>query len=99
MYSSSSDESLCLKRAETGPGGTSTRGKWRRTRKSRPPSDGNDAVKMKVQKLKKLVPGGDDLKTEGLLSRTADYIVHMRIQVNLLQTLLKLHRHHPPDGS
>ncbi|KAI4374567.1 hypothetical protein MLD38_012548 [Melastoma candidum] len=98
MYSSSSDESLRPERVETGPDGASTKGKGRKIRRSRPPGEGNDAVKMKVQKLQKLVPGGDELKMERLLSRTADYIVHMRLQVDLLQTLLKLH-HHPPDGS
>ncbi|KAI4319091.1 hypothetical protein MLD38_032734 [Melastoma candidum] len=51
------------------------------------------SVRMKVEKLQKLVPGGDDLQTERLLSHTADYIVRMRFQVNLLQALLKLH--HP----
>lgn len=69
-------------------------GMKRKQRRIRKPVPGNgDVVRMKVQKLRKLVPGGHELKTERLLSHTADYIMRMRFQVNLLQALLRLH--HP----
>ncbi|KAI6686534.1 hypothetical protein NL676_032447 [Syzygium grande] len=50
-------------------------------------------VQMKVKKLQKLIPGGRGLQPDRLLLRTADYILHLRSQVNVLQALSKIYDH------
>ncbi|XP_048136785.1 transcription factor IBH1-like [Rhodamnia argentea] len=50
-------------------------------------------VLMKVKKLQKLIPGGRGLQPDRLLSRTADYILHLRSQVDVLQALSKIYGH------
>lgn len=48
------------------------------------------AVEMKMKKLQSLVPGGEGLNPDRLFLRTADYILHLRLQVDVLQTLSKI---------
>lgn len=62
--------------------------KWRR-RKRRA---GRGEVEMKVRKLQRLIPGGQGLNPDRLFLRTADYILHLRLQVNVLQALSKIHK-------
>ncbi|KAF8378316.1 hypothetical protein HHK36_029655 [Tetracentron sinense] len=47
------------------------------------------SVRMKVRRLQRLVPGGRGLEPDRLFLRTADYILHLRLQVNVLQALSK----------
>ncbi|KAK3015565.1 hypothetical protein RJ639_007738 [Escallonia herrerae] len=49
-------------------------------------------ARMKVKKLQKLVPGGEGLKADRLFLRTADYILHLKLQVNVLQALSKIYQ-------
>ncbi|KAF8390375.1 hypothetical protein HHK36_024901 [Tetracentron sinense] len=51
------------------------------------------SVRMKVRRLQRLVPGGRGLQPDRLFLRTADYILHLRLQVNVLQALSKLSKH------
>ncbi|GMY26181.1 transcription factor par2 [Fagus crenata] len=62
--------------------------KWSRTKRRA----GRGAVEMKVKKLQRLVPGGQGLNPDRLFLRTADYILHLRLQVNVLQTLSKIYK-------
>ncbi|PIN24946.1 hypothetical protein CDL12_02334 [Handroanthus impetiginosus] len=48
---------------------------------------GNRAVQRKVEKLQKIIPGGGGLKPDRLLMRTADYILLLRMQINVLKYL------------
>ncbi|KAJ9188001.1 hypothetical protein P3X46_003403 [Hevea brasiliensis] len=61
--------------------------KWRRRRRRAV----RGSVRMKVKKLQRLIPGGQGLKPDRLFSRTADYILHLRLQVNVLQALSKIY--------
>ncbi|XP_062192500.1 transcription factor IBH1-like [Phragmites australis] len=65
---------------------------WRRRRGSggRRPSP-RAALRRKVRKLRRLVPGGEDAPARSLLLRTADYIVRLRARVELLRTLAALY--------
>ncbi|KAK9935530.1 hypothetical protein M0R45_022631 [Rubus argutus] len=49
-------------------------------------------VRVKVKKLQMLVPGGSGLEAERLFLHTADYIMHLRLQVNVLQALSKIYK-------
>ncbi|CAN0924051.1 Transcription factor IBH1 [Linum grandiflorum] len=42
---------------------------------------------MKVKKLRKLIPGGEGMEADRLLLKTADYILHLRFQLHVLQSL------------
>ncbi|XP_022734757.1 transcription factor PAR1-like [Durio zibethinus] len=70
--------------------------KWSRRRRRTYSSDGGDgggrSVRMKVKKLQKLIPGGKGLQPDPLFLRTADYILHLRLQVNVLQALSKIYQ-------
>ncbi|KAK4399736.1 hypothetical protein Sango_1079700 [Sesamum angolense] len=48
------------------------------------------SVRMRVKKLQKLIPLGQGLNPDRLLLRTADYILLLRLQINVLQTLSQL---------
>ncbi|XXG55377.1 hypothetical protein AAC387_Pa03g3061 [Persea americana] len=50
------------------------------------------SVRNKVRRLRRLVPGGRGLQPDSLLLRTADYILQLKLQVNLLQALSKLYK-------
>ncbi|KAL3751713.1 hypothetical protein ACJRO7_012530 [Eucalyptus globulus] len=69
----------------------------RRPTRQAPPSSSlttrDLTVRMKVKKLQKLVPGGRGLQPDRLLLRAADYILHLRSQVNVLQALSKIYDH------
>lgn len=45
------------------------------------------AVQMKVKKLQRIVPGGDGLQPDSLFVQTANYILHLRLQVYALQSI------------
>ncbi|XP_068638636.1 transcription factor PAR2-like [Aristolochia californica] len=49
------------------------------------------SVRMKVRKLRQLVPGGQGLQPDRLFVQIADYILHLRLQVNALQALSDLY--------
>lgn len=51
------------------------------------------SVEMKMRKLQRLIPGGTGLQPDLLFSMTADYILQLRLQVNVLQALSKIY--HP----
>nr|XP_043639736.1 transcription factor PAR1-like [Erigeron canadensis] len=47
----------------------------------------NTTVVRKVEKLQKLVPGGRGLNAARLFDHTANYIMHLKLQVDMLQAL------------
>ncbi|KAK4785000.1 hypothetical protein SAY86_001689 [Trapa natans] len=49
------------------------------------------SVQMKVRKLQRLIPGGTGLHPDLLFSRPADYILQLRLQVNVLHALSKIY--------
>ncbi|KAF5746624.1 hypothetical protein HS088_TW06G00795 [Tripterygium wilfordii] len=59
--------------------GLSKKLKWRSRRGRRGLCRRGMAMRMKVKKLQKLIPGGHGLEANRLLLRTADYIMHLRI--------------------
>ncbi|XWS22566.1 hypothetical protein CRYUN_Cryun29cG0047400 [Craigia yunnanensis] len=71
-----------------------SRVKWRRRRRTdrRGGSGGGKSVRMKVKKLQRLIPGGKGLQPDRLFLRTADYILHLRLQVNILLALSKIYQ-------
>ncbi|TYH73930.1 hypothetical protein ES332_D05G363200v1 [Gossypium tomentosum] len=72
-----------------------SRAKWRRRRRRRWTGDSGDrgsrSVRTKVKKLQRLIPGAKGLKPDWLFLRTADYILQLRLQVNILQALSKIY--------
>ncbi|PIA62137.1 hypothetical protein AQUCO_00200262v1 [Aquilegia coerulea] len=50
------------------------------------------SVKTKVKRLQKIVPGGQGLEPDRLFLQTANYILHLRLQVDVLQALSKLYK-------
>ncbi|KAI9111625.1 hypothetical protein K1719_017315 [Acacia pycnantha] len=65
-----------------------SRVKWRRRRRRRQLEA--NAVDSKIKKLRQLVPGASQLKPERLFLRTAEHILQLRLQVNMLQALSKI---------
>ncbi|XP_061992705.1 transcription factor IBH1-like [Rosa rugosa] len=49
-------------------------------------------VRVKVKKLQMLIPGGRGLEAERLFRHTADYIMYLRLQVDVLQALSKIYK-------
>ncbi|XP_057493298.1 transcription factor PAR1 [Actinidia eriantha] len=49
------------------------------------------SVHMKVKKLQKLIPGGRGLDPDRLFPVTADYILHLKHQVHVLQALSQIY--------
>lgn len=47
-------------------------------------------VRRKVQKLRWVIPGGRGLQREHLFAKTAYYILHLRLKVCALESVLKL---------
>ncbi|KAL8196543.1 hypothetical protein R6Q57_024838 [Mikania cordata] len=45
----------------------------------------------KVKKLQKLIPGGRRLNADQLFVHTANYIMHLKLQVDVLQALSHLY--------
>ncbi|TYH19583.1 hypothetical protein ES288_A05G362900v1 [Gossypium darwinii] len=70
-----------------------SRMKWRRRRRwtGDSGSRGNRSVRTKVKKLQRLILGAKGLKPDRLFLRTADYILQLRLQVNILQALSKIY--------
>ncbi|KAI3892921.1 hypothetical protein MKW92_045676 [Papaver armeniacum] len=46
----------------------------------------------KVKRLQKLVPGGKGLQPDRLFLQTADYILHLKLKLDLLRALSNLYR-------
>ncbi|KAI3843889.1 hypothetical protein MKX03_036985 [Papaver bracteatum] len=46
----------------------------------------------KVTRLQKLVPGGKGLQPDRLFLQTADYILHLKLKLDLLRALSNLYR-------
>ncbi|KAL4280058.1 hypothetical protein GQ457_03G007880 [Hibiscus cannabinus] len=65
---------------------------WRMRRRRTAHSDGRRSVRMKVKRLQKLIPGGKGMQPDRLFLRTADYIMHLQLQVHILQTLSKVYQ-------
>ncbi|XP_012092068.1 transcription factor PAR1 [Jatropha curcas] len=61
--------------------------KWKRRRRRAV----RGSVRSKVKKLQRLIPGGKGLQPDHLFLRTADYILQLRLQVNVLQALSKIY--------
>ncbi|CAN6550685.1 unnamed protein product [Malus baccata var. baccata] len=53
---------------------------------------GRSMVQVKVKKLQMLIPGGRRLKADRLFLQTADYILQLRLQLNVLQALSKIYK-------
>ncbi|XP_024042311.1 transcription factor IBH1-like [Citrus clementina] len=66
--------------------------KWRRRRRRSAVARPSASVRMKVTKLQKLIPGGQGLQPDRLFLRTTDYIVHLNLQLNVLQALSKIYQ-------
>ncbi|KAL7171435.1 hypothetical protein ACSBR2_036147 [Camellia fascicularis] len=64
----------------------------RRRRRRRMAAAARGSVQRRVKKLQRLIPGGRGLKPDRLLLRTADYILHLRLQVDVLQTLSDIYK-------
>ncbi|PWA75332.1 hypothetical protein CTI12_AA242120 [Artemisia annua] len=52
----------------------------------------NTTVLRKVKKLQKLIPGGKGLNADRLFDHTASYIMHLKLQVDVLQALSDVYR-------
>ncbi|KAI3976296.1 hypothetical protein MKX01_021838 [Papaver californicum] len=50
------------------------------------------SVRKKVKRLQKIVPGGKGLQPDRLFLQTADYILHLKLKLDLLRALLNLYR-------
>ncbi|KAI3941519.1 hypothetical protein MKW92_045300 [Papaver armeniacum] len=50
------------------------------------------SVGKKVKRLQKLVPGGKGLQPDRLFLQTADYILHLKLKLDLLRALSNLYR-------
>ncbi|KAG7030796.1 hypothetical protein SDJN02_04833, partial [Cucurbita argyrosperma subsp. argyrosperma] len=49
------------------------------------------AVQRRMRRLQRLIPGGRGLKADRLLLQTADYIMQLRSQVDVLQALTNIY--------
>ncbi|PON61080.1 Myc-type, basic helix-loop-helix (bHLH) domain containing protein [Parasponia andersonii] len=47
----------------------------------------------RFHRLQRLVPGGQGLQPDRLMAQTAGYIMHLRLQLSVLDALLKVHDH------
>ena len=65
--------------------------RWSRRRRSKRAGHRVSAVDKKVKKLQRLIPGGEGLQPDLLFLKTADYIMHLRLQVHVLQALSKIY--------
>ncbi|XP_073133676.1 uncharacterized protein [Henckelia pumila] len=59
-------------------------------RRAKTAAGATSSIGMKVKKLQKIVPGGQGLKPDRLLLKTAEYILLLRLQINAFQILTKL---------
>ncbi|KAM7510130.1 hypothetical protein LguiB_009005 [Lonicera macranthoides] len=58
------------------------------------------SVSDKLEALKSLLPAhtGGDIKADELFEETADYILMLRTQVSILQTMVDFYDHHQTDN-
>ncbi|EEF41446.1 transcription factor PAR2 [Ricinus communis] len=69
-----------------------TMGRRRRRRRRRGAATATTtSIQMRVKKLQRLIPGGEELQPDRLFLRTADYILHLELQVNVLQALSEIY--------
>lgn len=52
---------------------------------------GGGSVRMRVKKLQKLIPTGRELPPARLFRETAEYILQLRLQVDVLQALCNVY--------
>ncbi|KAI4328228.1 hypothetical protein L6164_020601 [Bauhinia variegata] len=64
--------------------------RWRRRRRQERGHGG--AVEKKMKKLQRLVPGATGLNPDRLFLRTAEHILQLRLQVNVLQALANIYK-------
>lgn len=50
------------------------------------------SVRMKVKKLQRLIPGGRSVEPDRLFLMTADYILLLKLQLNVLQALSQVYK-------
>lgn len=50
------------------------------------------SIQVKVKKLQRLVPGGSGLPADRLFTRTADYILFLKMKLGVLQALSKMYK-------
>ncbi|KAF3792050.1 hypothetical protein EJ110_NYTH12421 [Nymphaea thermarum] len=50
------------------------------------------SIQVKVRKLQRLVPGGSGLPADHLFTRTADYILFLKMKLGVLQALSKMYQ-------
>ncbi|KAG5522262.1 hypothetical protein RHGRI_034445 [Rhododendron griersonianum] len=50
------------------------------------------SVRMKVKKLQRLIPGGRSAEPDRLFLMTADYILHLKSQLNVLRALSQAYK-------
>ncbi|KMT07300.1 hypothetical protein BVRB_6g149290 [Beta vulgaris subsp. vulgaris] len=81
-----------LRRGSSKPTTMSCATTRRRLSKGRRSQDA--VVARKVRKLQRIIPGGQRMQVDRLFLQTADYILHMRLQIHLLQTIFKLYSPH-----
>ncbi|XP_021903702.1 transcription factor PAR1-like [Carica papaya] len=67
-----------------------SRVRWSRRRRTK--MGRSRPIQIKVRKLQKLIPGGEGLQPDRLFTKTADYILLLRLQVKLLQTLANIYK-------
>ncbi|WCJ21683.1 hypothetical protein M5689_003818 [Euphorbia peplus] len=64
--------------------------KWRRRRSRGVRCGGRSSVHMKVKKLQRLIPGGQDLQADRLFLKTADYILRLKSQIHFLKAISQI---------
>ncbi|URE25307.1 hypothetical protein MUK42_15971 [Musa troglodytarum] len=73
------------------PGGATSCGGPRLSHRGKGRFAVGGSLRRKVRELRRLVPGGRQLPAEQLLLHTADYILRLSLQVQLLRALSKLY--------
>lgn len=68
------------------------RGSSLRVRRRRRGQVRSRVVRMKLRKLQRLIPGAQDLLPDRLFLQTADYILFLRTQLNVLKALSSLYK-------
>ncbi|URE45143.1 hypothetical protein MUK42_13815 [Musa troglodytarum] len=61
---------------------------WRKQKKNQSGVLARTLVEKRTQELKRLVPGGESMDGSSLLDETLDYVLSLRAQVDLMQSLL-----------
>ncbi|URD93005.1 hypothetical protein MUK42_00522 [Musa troglodytarum] len=83
-------EEITFRSSTMGVPSTSLRRRIRGTVQGRGKSHVQTMVTRKLKKLKKIIPGCQEVKLEELLQRTAEYIAFLELQVLVLRRISKL---------